>query len=591
MGNRWQWRDGGSLLVGLCLSLGGVCLLLLLLRFHDQVADDAFISARYARNLVEGHGLVFNAGERVEGYTNFLWTLLLAPGLWIGIDVETWWQVLGWGSLAALLWVVDRMVRDAEGPDRDARAVAAWLLAACPALAYWSSAGLETTLFAALWLASRARIRAAWAGGSAWAAGSLLVALGLTRADGALPVAAGLGVWWLRAGHRKDALRATVLVAAGAAAYGAWKLAYYGSLVPNTFHAKVTRTDVSSGLEYVGRWLVQHPWWLVAPAALAVPFFRNRGLRSAFRMPATDGGWIGALLAADVAVWVTYVIGIGGDAYPYGRFLLPLVAIGAVTAGRATANIEGRRGRDRLGYVLVALGLASFAQAYTGTAARQALLATRIARIGEDVGSFLQRRLPEDAPVAVNTGGAIGYRCRRPIVDMQGLTDPVIARGSVAPPGSRWDRFAHRRADGAYVLKRRPAVVLFGRSAGARRPVLWSDVAPLHQPGFRRAWHPVAGPLTAVQAKGRDDATTDTESVAALLRLPWEPPHLHPSYGLLDEVVPSGVVDLLIVRALSVPIVFWVRDDVDLAREPAGPDTVESTAPSGKSTISRGEAP
>lgn len=36
------------------------------------VQEDAFISFRYARNLVDGHGLVFNPGERVEGYTNFL---------------------------------------------------------------------------------------------------------------------------------------------------------------------------------------------------------------------------------------------------------------------------------------------------------------------------------------------------------------------------------------------------------------------------------------------------------------------------------------------------------------------------------------
>nr|MBC8422663.1 hypothetical protein [bacterium] len=36
------------------------------------VQEDAFISFRYAANLLDGHGLVFNPGERVEGYTNFL---------------------------------------------------------------------------------------------------------------------------------------------------------------------------------------------------------------------------------------------------------------------------------------------------------------------------------------------------------------------------------------------------------------------------------------------------------------------------------------------------------------------------------------
>jgi len=41
------------------------------------LADDSFISFRYAWNLVHGRGLVYNAGEYVEGYTNLLWTLLL----------------------------------------------------------------------------------------------------------------------------------------------------------------------------------------------------------------------------------------------------------------------------------------------------------------------------------------------------------------------------------------------------------------------------------------------------------------------------------------------------------------------------------
>src|SRR5688572_29028604 len=59
-----------------CLGLG----------LRDAVAqfwscDDAFISFRYAENLVDGLGLVFNAGERVGGYPTFAWTLLFAAGL------------------------------------------------------------------------------------------------------------------------------------------------------------------------------------------------------------------------------------------------------------------------------------------------------------------------------------------------------------------------------------------------------------------------------------------------------------------------------------------------------------------------------
>ncbi|HEY4491844.1 MAG TPA: hypothetical protein VI958_07560, partial [Acidobacteriota bacterium] len=52
------------------------------------VTDDIFIGFRYAQNLVDGRGLVYNTGERVEGYTNFLWVLIMAGGLLVGIKPE-----------------------------------------------------------------------------------------------------------------------------------------------------------------------------------------------------------------------------------------------------------------------------------------------------------------------------------------------------------------------------------------------------------------------------------------------------------------------------------------------------------------------
>jgi len=72
------------------------------------LGDDAFISFRYARNLAEGHGLVWNVGEAVEGYTNFLWVLLMAAGMRAGIEPEMLSVALGVASgvavLALVLW-------------------------------------------------------------------------------------------------------------------------------------------------------------------------------------------------------------------------------------------------------------------------------------------------------------------------------------------------------------------------------------------------------------------------------------------------------------------------------------------------------
>ncbi|HNS73548.1 MAG TPA: hypothetical protein PKI81_09100, partial [bacterium] len=66
--------------------------------------DDAFISYRYARHLVEGHGLVFNPGERVEGFSNLLWVLLLSPFIALGWEAETASKLIGAAcGLGALL--------------------------------------------------------------------------------------------------------------------------------------------------------------------------------------------------------------------------------------------------------------------------------------------------------------------------------------------------------------------------------------------------------------------------------------------------------------------------------------------------------
>jgi hypothetical protein len=53
---------------------------------YNFTVDDAYISFRYADNLAQGRGMVFNVGERQEGYSNFLWIILLGIFAWGGIS-------------------------------------------------------------------------------------------------------------------------------------------------------------------------------------------------------------------------------------------------------------------------------------------------------------------------------------------------------------------------------------------------------------------------------------------------------------------------------------------------------------------------
>ena len=78
----------------------------LLLFLGAGPVDDDFICYRYARNLVRGDGLVYQAGERVEGFTNPLWVLLHAGGnlfLSQGEVVVVWWWWFSGGGLVVVV--------------------------------------------------------------------------------------------------------------------------------------------------------------------------------------------------------------------------------------------------------------------------------------------------------------------------------------------------------------------------------------------------------------------------------------------------------------------------------------------------------
>jgi hypothetical protein len=109
------------------------------------LCDDAYISFRYTANLVEGNGMVWNVGERVEGYTNFLWAVMMAPFMALGVDPGQPALFLGLACFAAVILLVARL-EVLLGPERSPTAVpiGAILAAASFPLATFATSGLET---------------------------------------------------------------------------------------------------------------------------------------------------------------------------------------------------------------------------------------------------------------------------------------------------------------------------------------------------------------------------------------------------------------------------------------------------------------
>lgn len=206
-----------------------------------SMVDDAYVSLRYARHLALGNGLVYNAGEPpVEGYTNLLWVLWMAPGTVLPLHPSTW--ATGWGLAFGALALVNATGLGAVlcGRGSPWALLPAAILAPLPVFAIAATNGLETALYVALLLG------AAWAaldGRRPAVAGALSGLLYLVRPEG---LAAGgalvafLGARRLLApgGGRRAALIPFLGFIAVVLPYFLTRAAYFGTLIPNTFAAQ-----------------------------------------------------------------------------------------------------------------------------------------------------------------------------------------------------------------------------------------------------------------------------------------------------------------------------------------------------------------
>jgi hypothetical protein len=425
--------------------------------FGDITQDDAYISFRYAENLVAGNGLVYNVGERVEGYTNFLWTLLIAASIKAGIGAPLAGRWLGvaasLGAIILTACIARRYANEYLG------VVAAAMLAANGNFLVEAAQGLETALFVLIVTA------AAWRAGEEYAAPArkpfsaiLLILAFLTRPDGALVFLAVLPFYaaTARANPRRFALWLGTFALA-AAAYEGWRLAYYGSFFPNTFYAKVRPEGetLRYGLKYTVTFLLRFtPFLLLLPLA-AKP-------RKVFYP------WV-----ALVAVFVAYVIIVGGDMKPTGRFYQPIIPLVLVAVAAALYDLENaarwvpRWTLAALAGALVATSLLQFIAGFDFARQYREPQKLHVA-----AGKWLRENAPPGATLATTAAGIIPYYSGLYTVDMLGLTDPYVARHgkrTYTLPG-------HGLSATDYILDKKPTYVLIYERLFAPNPSSFGQI-------------------------------------------------------------------------------------------------------------------
>ena len=319
-------------------------------RLGFTLFDDAMISMRYARNLAEGHGLVWNPGEWVEGYTNPLWTLWMAVIHATGVsDEHASLVVMVSGALLLLATaaVAARIAARVFGSAEVAAATFA-LVAFNYALMFWTLRGMEvgllallTTLALALTLAVEARAEAL----RPLSAPLLWLCLTLALAETTRPDASVLHLivmlhvaWTMRGPARivaLSALAATIAVTLGAhLAFSAW---YYGAPWPNTYYLKLEGVTLANRLRRGIPALMIVVVRNLLPMLIAVLFLLRHAQRTAVRRPVE---LFGAALCAQAA----YSAYVGGDAWEYmgytNRYLTTVVPVLSILAAAGLRELS-----------------------------------------------------------------------------------------------------------------------------------------------------------------------------------------------------------------------------------------------------------
>jgi len=532
-----SWPKGALLLLAAALLVAALVPLL----FTDAPQDDAYITYRYAENWANGDGFVFNAGEEpVEGYTNFLWTLIIGIGIRLGIDPQLLAPHLGLLATIGAAWLTALLARRL-GAGPWLAALAALLMAVRPGITVHGMGGLETPLFMLLLLASvYPRTRFERTSRDNVLSGTCLGLAALTRPEGmllyglleladlaaALRMRAGFGSWFA------GVLRRGIPFALIVGVHMAWRVTTYGDWVPNTFHAKVAGGDAvwAAGYAYSRDAVLSLGLILVVVPYLVAGMTAGRRARLTCL-------WI-------TTVYLAYVGYVGGDYIPGFRFLLPIMplwcALAAASLEIVGRRLNGARGALGAGVLLVALGGFYTAHDFQthGFWPQQDRRHRELVAAGKKLGEIL----PPDAWLAATAAGRVPYFADRRCVDMMGLSDRHIA-AQPAKVGDTLELAGHLKGDGAYVIDRQPDAIAFLRlivrptpltnqpnwpQATRRQAFSISEREIAAMPRFRKEYRLYSLPLPEVDAwlnLFARPGVLDADALPGLIETDWPAPN------------------------------------------------------------------
>jgi hypothetical protein len=447
----------------LCFSI--IIFLSQALLYHEYIMDDAFISFRYSRNLIDGHGLVWNPGESppVEGYSNFLWVTVMAVLMKAGAEPVVTSKILGVLFGLAGLILMYMLCRRLWGKTLFA-ALPPMLTALFPEHGLWGIGGLETQMYLFLLIVSvYLFLSEQRSEGFPWS-GIAFALLALTRSEGPIYFAATYlflflfprgGVeekYRIHAGHFKW----TLLFVCFYLPYFLWRIFYYKHFFPNTYYAK---QSFLGGLDYI------MDFFLVVSPFLAIGIF---GFLGTSRRQAVYLYFL--VFAATIPL-----LNIDPQMGDFNRFLIHILPLLSLLAVIGIKELK-EKWNIRVAYLLLS-GLLLYMSVYCIHHGRSLkimadLYSSGMNRVHIMLGKKFREEIPPDRPIALADCGAIPYYSNLPTIDTWGL---VNASKTHDPDYSARD-----------VMDNDPEVLIFQSYSGENLLTPWAIEKQIFDfPGFR----------------------------------------------------------------------------------------------------------
>lgn len=436
-------------------------------------ADDSLITLRYAQRLIDGYGLTWTDGIKVEGYSNLLWVLILAFFGKLGANMMLVARILGILFTLTNIYLLIDYAKKKYTTAPKILLIVLFLFSTSAIVAVWAIGGLENSLVSLLALISITRYLEYQNTNDTrylWFSSLSLGLLSITRPDGVL-LSVIIGLFHLISNRNDLKIAFTnlsklalfpIILYFGQLTF---RILYYGELVPNTAHVKVSPSlyHAYTGIMYTLRFFKSNfSLFLIAFGSLGYLIYKKKQIALLYMML--------------IGIWAAYIAFIGGDFFfAFRHHLFTIIVFMLLIIDGMGIYLEQNNFKPKKKKVWISLlSLLMLFYLYqqitddNNTRSRKSLWVFNLKTLGKELKNTFGEKQPL---IAIDPAGSLPYFTMFPALDMLGLNDYHIPRNKPENMGKGF--IGHELGDPEYVLNNEPDIIQF--HIGTREPILNID--------------------------------------------------------------------------------------------------------------------